>query len=47
MTRPLAAMLLTFVTLLAGTAPAAAQTPVASPAPEGFVLVATIGSAAP
>ena len=48
MTRPLAAMLLTLVTLLAGMAPAAAQAPVASPGaspvPDGFVLVATVGA---
>ncbi len=44
MTRPLAAMLLTLVTLLAGMAPAAAGTPAASPVPEEFVLVATIGA---
>ena len=41
MTRPLAALLLILATLAAAV-PAAAQTPVASPAPGGFVLVATI-----
>lgn len=41
MTRPLAALLLILATLVAAV-PAAAQTPVASPDPGGFVLVATI-----
>ena len=48
MTRTLAAMLLTLAILLAAMAPAAAQTPVASPGaspvPAGFVLVATIAA---
>jgi phosphohistidine phosphatase SixA len=48
MTRPLAAMLLTLVTLLAGSVPAAARGQAASPAassvPAGFVLIATIGA---
>jgi phosphohistidine phosphatase SixA len=48
MTRPLAAMLLTLVTLLAGSVPAAARgqaaSPAASPVPAGFVLVTTIGA---